>query len=158
MKLPSLSRMPMRPESEPGYDKEAWRPTWRCFCCHDTGYVTSSLAAMVIEGYDPNKDKLPICQNTNCHTRPGEMLLQSDALDWRLDAAICQELERLERKVWDSWRHEQHELRKKAWGNVVELATTHSLRQGSRTPTEEIEARQKHQAVLAEMNGQVASL
>jgi len=112
---------------------------------------------MVIEGYDPNKDKLPICQNTNCHTRPGEMLLQSDALDWRLDAAICQELDLLERKAWDSWRHEQHELRKKAWGTVIELATTHSLRQRSRTPTEEMEAQQKHQAVLAEMNGQVAS-
>lgn len=153
MKFQPLSRMPMRPESEPGYDKEAWQPTWRCFCCHDTGFVITSLAAMVIEGYDFDKDKLPICQNTNCHTRPGETLLKSDALDWRLDAAICQELDRLEREAGNSWRHSLHELGKKALGIVEEFATAHSLRKRSRTPKEEMLAQQKHLAVLAEMNG-----
>lgn len=158
MNFPKLPRMPMRSESEPGYEKEAWRPTWQCFCCYDTGFVVSHLAAMVIEGFNLNKDKLPICQNPNCDVRLGQTLLNSNCLDWRLDQAICLELDRQERDVWDSWRQEQYELRQKALGIVEGFAKSHSLRCRGRTPTEEMEARQKHSCVLAESNGQMSEV
>ena len=30
---PQLEPISLRDEAQPGYEKIAWKPTWRCFCC-----------------------------------------------------------------------------------------------------------------------------
>ncbi len=55
-KLPALTR---REEDEPGYEAESWKPNWKCYCCHDTGFVLDRLAFLVIDGYDSEKSKIP---------------------------------------------------------------------------------------------------
>ncbi len=91
----------MCPDKEPGAEVEIWQPDWNCFCCHDSGIVHHYLAALVIDGYDFNLDKLPRCHNPGCTSGShydGEVLAPS--VDYRLTAEICQELDAIERKNW----------------------------------------------------------
>ncbi|WP_414530265.1 hypothetical protein [Nodularia chucula] len=99
MKLPELPPEPIRNEDQPGYQKEVWQPSWRCFCCEDTGIVRSRLAAMVIRGYNSNRDRLPICQAPGCNAGVNWLHLEGN-IDMRLTAAICQELDRISREDW----------------------------------------------------------
>lgn len=99
--LPELPRAIMRKEDEPGYDKELWQPTWNCFCCHDFGMVRSHLAAMVVKGFNPNRDKLPRCQNHGCSA--GERYDTRElagCIDYRFSPEICQKLDAAERRAW----------------------------------------------------------
>src|SRR4028118_382741 len=110
--MKKLPREPMRPKEEPGVDKEVWQPTWKCFCCHDTGIVASHLATTVIEEYDLNRDKLPRCQNPGCTSGSyldGDSLTRS--VDYRLTPAICQELDADERESWRETLEKQHSYR-----------------------------------------------
>jgi hypothetical protein len=147
--MKKLPREPMRPEKEPGIDPEIWQPDWRCFCCQDTGIVHHYLAALVIDGYDSNRDKLPRCHNPGCSAGShydGATLTGS--VDYRLTADICADLDRIERENWRDY------VQQKRLALTLDLSTIgKSLRQRERTSTEEMEARQKHQAVLAQMNG-----
>ena len=99
MKLPEIPPEPIRDEDQPGYQKEIWQPSWRCFCCEDTGIVRSRLAAMVIRGYNSNRDRLPICQAPGCNAGVNWLHLEGN-IDMRLTAAICQELDRISREDW----------------------------------------------------------
>ena len=136
----------MRPEKE---DPQIWQPTWKCFCCHDSGLVYNGLAALVIDGYDSSHDKLPRCQNDGCTAGShydGPTLTAS--VDYRLTPDICAALDRIERDNWRSY------VQKKRQKLKIDLSTIgKNLRGRSRTSTEEMEAIQKHQAVIAEMNG-----
>jgi len=124
----------MRPEKEPGAEVEIWQPDWNCFCCHDSGIVHHYLAALVIDGFDSNLDKLP--------------RFLAPSVDYRLTADICQELDAIERENWRDY------VQKKRLALKVDLSTIgKNLRQCQRTSTEERSARQKHQAVLGELNG-----
>lgn len=138
--MKKLPRVPMRPEDEPGVDKALWRPTWKCFCCHDTGIVRSHLAATVIDGYDSNQDKLPRCQNPGCNSGShfdGESL--THCIDYRLTSEICQELDANEREVWNETLLKQHQYR------IDTSKIGRNFRKRDRTPEEEMEAQQKHQ-------------
>ncbi|MBC1195377.1 hypothetical protein H0901_08855 [Microcystis aeruginosa BLCCF158] len=76
----------------------------------------------------------------------GEVLAPS--VDYRLTADICQELDAIERENWRDY------VQKKRLALKVDLSTIgKNLRQCQRTSTEEMDARQKHQAVLGKLNG-----
>ncbi|GFE72260.1 hypothetical protein [Chroococcus sp. FPU101] len=99
MKLPQLPREIIRREDEPFYEKEIWQPSWNCFCCEDSGIVRTRLAKMVIQGFNPNCDRIPICQAPGCNA--GAKWLHLDGnIDLRLTAAICQEFDRISREDW----------------------------------------------------------
>ena len=85
-KLPALTR---REEDEPGFEKESWKPAWKCYCCHDTGFVLDRLAALVIEGYDAEKSKIPRCNATNCGAEVEKNLENSGTVDFRLTPQMC---------------------------------------------------------------------
>lgn len=73
MNFPQLPREPIRPEMEKSEaEKELWQPSWRCFCCQDTGKVQLHLIKLVIPDYDDYRDKSVVCQNPHCET--GEMM------------------------------------------------------------------------------------
>ena len=64
MDFPQLSRETTRPEEQK--EKEIWQPSWKCFCCQDTGIVNPHLVRLVIPDYSYNHDRLPICQAPGC--------------------------------------------------------------------------------------------
>ena len=144
-KLPALNR---REEDEPGYEKESWKPTWKCYCCHDTGFVLDRLAALVIEGYDAEKSKIPRCNASDCDAEVGENLENSGTLDFRLSAEICDRLSQMERESWEDYRWKNHQLRKEALGLVEDLAEKKSVRVVKRSAEEEKSAHQKHLQVV----------
>lgn len=147
--LPRLPRQPIRPEEEPGLDKECWRPTWKCFCCEDTGFVVISLVRLVIPDYDHHRDKPVVCNNCSKRQKFGETIASS--LDWRFNEAICQKLDLISREDWAQTLRKWHEQRFQ--GEQIDLSGIgKNLRKRSRTPEEEMMAQQKHQAVLAQMN------
>lgn len=148
MNFKKLQPLTLRRECEPDYEKEIWQPNWRCFCCHDTGFVLDRLAAYVIEGYKGGLHKIVECQATECQAKIGETLEASGSLDDRLNPEICDHLDSLEREDWRQSLKQQHELRKKALGLVDELAARRSIRCVKRTPTEEMEVRRKHQEII----------
>ena len=119
----------MRPECEPGFEKESWKPTWKCYCCHDTGFVLDRLASMVIDGYDAEKSKIPRCNAAGCGAEVGENLENSGTLDFRLSAEICDRLDQMEKESWKQYRWEKHQLRKEALGLVEDLAERKSITQ-----------------------------
>jgi len=107
--MKKLPRTPMRPEKESDAEIEIWQPTWKCFCCHDSGIVVSHLAAMIIEGFDFKRDKLPRCQNpgcnSGCHWDSDNI---THCVDYRLTPGICQELDATEREAWRETLLMQH--------------------------------------------------
>lgn len=150
--MKKLPRQPMRPEQEPGEDKPLWKPTWHCFCCHDNGIVQSHLAALVIEDFNPNKDKLPLCQNPSCYA--GNSYLMGSlkhCLDMRLDSTLCQTLDLEEREVWRQTLASQHNYLKQLREEERRLAQKMSLRKRDRTPEEEriIQARHEENRQLS---------
>jgi hypothetical protein len=65
MNLPQLPSQPIRPELQ-NEDAEIWQPSWKCFCCQDRGIVQSHLVRLVIPDYNHSRDRLPICQSSEC--------------------------------------------------------------------------------------------
>jgi hypothetical protein len=144
--MKKLAREPMRPEKESNTEVEIWQPNWKCFCCHDSGIVVSHLAAMVIEEFDFKRDKPPRCQNPGCNSGShwdGNSITQ--CVDYRLTPAICQELDSIER---EDWRRTTKLKQKRILNSVEKLSQEMSLRKRKRTSEEEINTKQKHDAVL----------
>ncbi|MDJ0901302.1 MAG: hypothetical protein QNJ55_21100 [Xenococcus sp. MO_188.B8] len=148
MDFKKLKPIPLRPECEPDYDPQIWQPTWCCFCCHDTGFVTDRLAGLIIEGYISGQHKIARCRASKCQAEIGETLEASPSLDNRLTREICDYLDYLEREEWARTLKKQHELRKQALGLVDELAERKSIRLRRRTQEEEMEVRRKHEEVI----------
>jgi hypothetical protein len=141
MNIEKLPRAPMRREDESGYEKEIWQPSWNCFCCHDTGIIVSHLAALVIDGYNSNRDKLPRCVNPGCKPRSDwDSEALTHCVDYRISAVTCQKLDAIERENW------RQTVRQKQI-NIRALAQKMNLRKRDRTPIEETEAQRQHEEV-----------
>lgn len=141
-KLPPI---PMRKEDEPDYDPEIWQPSWKCFCCEDTG-IAKNAAEMFIEGYQSGKHKLPVCQYPGCEAgvKFGQVPDLQYSLDWRLEAWMCEEADSSTRERWRKWAHQQRQKRQEL---KIDLSTIgKNLRQHSRTSSEEMEAQQKQKS------------
>lgn len=145
--MKKLPRNPMCPKKETGTEVEIWQPSWKCFCCHDSGIVVSHLAAMVIEEFDFKRDKPPRCQNPGCNSGShwdGDSITQ--CVDYRLTPAICQELDSIER---EDWRRTTELKQKRILEHMAQLSQKMNLRKRERTSEEEMNTRQKHAAVMA---------
>ncbi len=145
--MKKLSRQFVRKEDDPTYETEIWQPSWRCFCCHDTGEVNPHLARLVIDGYETGKDKIPRCQNFGC--RAGDYLdsaTYEGMIDYRFSGEICQELDAIHREDWRKTTQLKAALIEQ---KVTVMAKAKSLRMCDRTPSEQMSASQKHAAVMA---------
>ncbi len=137
MNLPQLPRQIARREDEPDFQNELWQPTWKCFCSHDYGFVQPHLAALVIPGYSSLVDKIPVCQNPSCTApSPGEAI--EPMVDYRLTAAICQQLDAIERQDW-------REVVRERQINITAITQKMSLRKRDRTQFEQEEVDRNHQ-------------
>lgn len=155
MNFKKLPRVPMRPEKEPGAEIELWQPGWKCFCCHDSGIIVPPLAKMIIDGYDRDRDKLPLCVNPGCRAASkydSEFLDAS--VDRRIEPAVCQQLDLLDRESWRSYAQAQFRKIQEA---ALELASQKSLRMCDRTCRDEQLAQERHRLVSEEDWGLVAS-
>ena len=137
--LPRFDRELMRPEEIEAREtgKQIWFPTWKCFCCHDTGFVNSRLVKLVIPNYNHDEDKLPICQNLSCdqHQQYSSSTIISSSLDWRFGDEICQKLDAIEREEWRLERDRTIKQLNKL--NVIDFAKERSLRRGDRSRLEQ---------------------
>ncbi|MGL5944233.1 MAG: hypothetical protein ACRC2S_28460 [Waterburya sp.] len=110
-----MQPLPLRDEAQPGYEPVAWKPTWKCFCCHDNGIIPERIVQTVMPGYVSGRHKPVKCNTTGCDIKLGKTLYQTNTLDTRFTAEICDRLDSEERKMWDEWSKEQHEKRKLAF-------------------------------------------
>ena len=138
MNFKKLKPIPLRPECEPDYDKQVWQPNWYCFCCHDTGLVRVPLIEKVIPRYVSGRHKPVECNATHCDIQLGRDLYQTNTLDRRFSADLCDRLDSDERKMWAEWSKEQHEKRKQRLG-LIDSNVTRNLRVRSRTNYEQLE-------------------
>lgn len=142
MKLPQLPPEPMRPQDEQNKtDPEIWQPTWRCFCCQDTGRVDPNLVFLVIPNYSYSRDRIPLCQAPGCAVGANFLHLEG-CIDMRLTATICQELDRISREDWQ--KTTQHKV-KEIQNAIADTTKDMSIRQRDRTPAEEMEAQRRHE-------------
>ncbi|WP_100896897.1 hypothetical protein [Nostoc flagelliforme] len=149
MKLPEFSPEPIRDEDQPGYQKEIWQPSWRCFCCRDLGIVDPHLARLVMPTYNSDRDRNPICQAPGCNEGANWLHLKGN-IDMRFTAAICQELDRINRENWRQATQQQFERYK----NQVDIATgaiaqSHSLAVTNRTSNDDREVAQRKAEIEA---------
>ena len=146
MKLPKLERLAMRPEEEvPPDQKEQWKPSWKCFCCQDTGKVSPHLARLVIPNYNYDRDRFPICQNCNLGH---EWLHLEGCYDSRLTSDICKELDQIARDDWEQTRRKWHKSVKTRLQLEINSVTKNmSLRKRSRTHEEQQLAQYRHELV-----------
>ncbi len=138
---PELEPIVLREEAQPGYEKVAWKPTWNCFCCHDTGFVRYLLVKKVMPSYVSGRHKPVECNATNCNIRLGDALYETETLDRRFSADLCDRLDSDERRMWEEWSKEQHQKRRK----LIDSNITKNLRVRSRTNYEQWEVQRKHQ-------------
>ena len=143
---PKLEPIQLRDEVQPGYEAIAWKPTWKCFCCHDTGLVQHLLVKKVIKSYVSGRHKPIECNATNCNIRLGDTLYETETLDRRFSADLCDRLDSDERQMWAEWSKEQHQKRKQRLG-LIDSNVTHNLRLRSRTNYEQLEVERRHQNI-----------
>ena len=148
--LPRLQPLFLRPETEPGYEKVAWRPTWKCFCCHDTGLVQYSLLRQIMPDYDDRRHKPVKCNASHCDRELGEALYWTQTLDLRLDSSVCDEIDSIGRQYWRDWEKEQHQSRKKALKRANSDNLTGNLRSVKRSADESLEVERRHQQIVSE--------
>ena len=106
------------------------------------------LASLVIDGYDSEKSKIPRCNASSCGAEVGLYLEESGTLDNRLSSKVCDRLAEMERKSWEDYRWQKHQLRKKAIGLVEELAEKNSMRGVKRSAEEQKRAKERHLRVV----------
>ncbi|MEH2252308.1 hypothetical protein [Nostoc sp.] len=144
--LPKFERSPVNPRNEEE-DKEIWQPSWKCFCCHDTGRIYPTLVRLVITDYDYDKDKIPICQNCNAGSNWMHLQLM---IDTRIDFKICRHLDKFERENWKRTTQQQFEIVKKQVGLVTnKIAQAHSLTSANRTQNDDCEVQQRKAEIEA---------
>ncbi len=135
--LPRLKRQSVK-ERESG-DREIWQPTYKCFCCHDYGYVQPSLVRLIIPDYNPDKDLIPLCQRCEASDRwqhPDVI----PSFDMRFTEEICDRLHEYDRANWRKWAKKRQKNDK-----VIDYsAAVKSLRKRSRSSEEEYLAQRKH--------------
>ncbi len=145
--MKKLPREILRQEDKPGYEKEVWQPSWKCYCCHDLGIVRPHLVAMLIDGYDYRHDKLPRCQNQGCSAGSSYDSSQlSNCIDYRLSPAICQELDMIEREDWRQTHAKWHSTRKHR--QVDFSSVVQNLRPTNRTSGEQMELMRRLEEVM----------
>ena len=123
--LPQLEPISLRPECEPGYQKESWKPTWKCYCCMDTGLVLDRLSSQVIPGFSSEKHKTLLCNASGCKAgrdKVSPTLIDEGNFDTRLSREVCDRLDQMEKESWEDYRAWKHELRKEALGLLEDLA------------------------------------
>ena len=140
---PELQPIELRPEAQPGYEKVAWKPTWNCFCCHDTGLVQHLLVKKVIKSYVSGRHKPVECNATSCNIRLGDTLYETETLDRRFSADLCDRLDSEERRMWERWSKEQHQKRLR----LIDSNMTKNLRLRSRTNYEQLEVERRHRNI-----------
>lgn len=141
-----MQPLPLRDEAQPGYDKVAWKPTWECFCCHDTGMISERIVKTVIPNYIAGRHKPVKCNATGCDMQLGETLYKTNTLDLRFTAEICDRLDQDEREMWNEWAMQQHEKRKYKL-DLSEI--TNNLRVRERLNSEEFEVQQRHNQIIS---------
>lgn len=149
MELPQLPPEPVRVEDQEGYQKEIWRPSWRCFCCKDTGWIDPGLVLLVIPKYNSNRDRNPICQSPGCNEGANWLHLKGN-IDMRFTASICQELDRINREDWRQVTQQKFEKFK----NQVDVATgaiaqSHNLALTNRNSNDDREVAQRKAEIEA---------
>jgi hypothetical protein len=136
--FPQFEAMPVRPEEETE-DKEIWQPSWKCFCCQDTGKVQPHLVRLVMPNYDYNRDRIPICQLCNAGDKLYH-LTEFGVIDPRFETLLCKKLDALAREEWKQATQGQFQITKKRVGLITdELAATHSLTKRKRTQSDDRE-------------------
>ncbi|MCC5612190.1 hypothetical protein LC612_37050 [Nostoc sp. CHAB 5834] len=144
--LPKFERLPVNPRNEEE-DKEIWQPSWKCFCCHDTGRIYPTLVRLIIADYDYDKDKIPVCQNCNAGSNLMHLQLM---IDTRIDFKVCRHLDKFERENWKRTTQQQFEIVKKRVDLVTnEIAKAHSLASSDRTANDDREVAQRKAEVEA---------
>ncbi|MBW4600503.1 MAG: hypothetical protein KME29_13125 [Calothrix sp. FI2-JRJ7] len=139
--IPVRTELTPKPEGEEIFKM----PTWKCFCCHDTGWVRPHIAKLVIAEYDSNRDRTPVCQG--CEQGRQWFHLKGN-IDTRLHQITCKELDKWERDNWEETVRTQFEklLKNKDFvdESVSHIATAKSLRQRARISSEQSYAQYKH--------------
>lgn len=135
--LPQFERLPINEQTE-NEDKEIWQPSWNCFCCQDTGQIQAHLVRLIISDYDPNRDRIPVCQGCNKFDRHN--LRDYGVLDTRFDLFLCKKLDRIARNDWKQVTEKQFEMVKQ---RINQIAKTHSLTNCNRTSNDDREVQQR---------------
>ena len=149
--LPQLEPLSLRPECEPGYEKVSWKPTWKCYCCHDTGLVLDRLSSQIIPGFNSEQHKTLLCNAKGCNASRDKVspkLIEEGNFDTRLSGEICDRLAEMEKESWEDYRWKKHQLRKEALGLVDKVAEKKSMRVVKRSEKEENETKRRHLRIV----------
>lgn len=93
-------------------DAEDWKPTWQCYCCHDSGVILDSLVREIIPEYNPLTDKRPLCQACDASNKFFREACESyKSHDTRFNRSLCQALAKQEYEEWEEQRLEWHKMK-----------------------------------------------
>lgn len=100
MTFPGADGLPRKlpPLAEPPglQDRLAWQPTWECYCCEDTGYITRAERVLSTTSMS---DRPILCKRVGCAAAQS-VQPDADIADTRLNATDCDMLHDLARQDW----------------------------------------------------------
>ena len=113
------------------------------------------LAGLIIDRYNPERDRFPLCVNPGCKAASKyDSEFFDTSVDRRLKPSICQQLELLEKESWRKTSQAKMQRAQEAFGA---LAKEKSLRKCARSLDEEQVSREKHRLVVEEDWGLMAA-
>jgi hypothetical protein len=96
--LPAFEPIPIREQID---NQQDFYPTWKCFCCHDSGKIQKHLVKQVIPNYNSDIHLWVACQNTSCNKfRENWCGADPKNFDMRFSPLTCQKLDLIERENW----------------------------------------------------------
>lgn len=113
------------------------------------GIVDPHLARLVMPTYNSDRDRNPVCQAPGCNEGANWLHLKGN-IDMRFTAAICQELDRINREHWRQATQQQFERYKKQLDIATgAIAQSHSLAISNRTSNDDREVQQRKAEIEA---------
>lgn len=143
--LPKFEPALVQPKAETK-DSDIFQPRWRCFCCHDTGWVQPRLVSKVIPDYCLRTHKTVICQNCPLGC---EWMHLAGSIDMRFTPAICKKLDLIEREDWALTVKIQFQQRTAIDSAVAKFSQSKSLRSSDRTSEESAIVERKKAEIAA---------
>jgi hypothetical protein len=86
---------------EESFTKKSFEPSFKCYCCEDTGWIKAWMVLKIIPDYNDQTDALPICTRLDsCKENIPDIIFEEELFDTRFTKEVLNFLHKEGQKDW----------------------------------------------------------